>query len=375
MAVLALGLTGCSDEDPVPTPSPPATPRSTPTAPATSEEPAVVFPGTEWTESPRGDWGGLDADLAAAGSSCVAVVQDGELVHENYWNGGGPDVPVRTYSITKSLTSLLVAMGVDEGAIALDDPASEQVDQWRGGPSADVTVRDLLAQVSGRQWNEAIDRQLIRDVTDQTGFAVGLAQAREPGEWVYDNAGSQVLERVLAESMTPGGDVVDLAQERLLDPLGMDDTSWARDGAGHATTYSGVTSTCRDLARVGHLMASDGQWDGGQLVSSPMVTEATTPATESNAAYGLLWWTNAAGRIVEARRQAGFDTDAAPYEGRLAPNVPADAFWAFGYGNQYIAVVPSENLVAVRLGRRPATPDQVTFDTFSAGVLQALEPT
>ncbi len=373
-----LGLASCTGGGSTPeqaptTPSPTATPAPT-TATPTPDEPAAIFPGEEWKESPRGDFADLDADLAGSGSSCVAVIQDGELVHEGYWNGGGRDVPVRTYSITKSLTSILVTMGVDDGALALDDPASETVEPWRGGASADVTVRDLLAQVSGRAWSESIDRQLIRGVVDQTAYAVGLEQAGDPGEWVYDNAGPQVLERVLAESMTPDGDVVALARERLLGPLGMEDTTWPRDGAGHATTYSGVTSTCRDLARVGHLMASDGQWDGDQLVSSPLVAEATTPATESNEAYGLLWWTNASGRVVEARRQAGFDVDLAPYEGRLAPNVPDDAFWAFGYGNQYIAVVPSQNLVAVRLGQRPATPDQVTFDTFTAGVLAALEP-
>lgn len=373
-AILALALTACSSEQPEPAPPPRAVPTPSPTPVETSPEPAAVFPGAEWDEAPRGDWTALDADLAAAGSSCVAVVQDGQLVHEGYWNGGGRDVQVRTYSITKSLTSILVAMAADDGALALDDPASEQVDEWRVGPSTDVTVRDLLAQVSGREWSESIDRQLIRGVTDQTGYAVGLGQARDPGEWVYDNAGPQVLERVLAESITEDGDVVDLARRRLLDPLGMDDTTWPRDGAGQATTYSGVTSTCRDLARVGHLMASDGQWDGDQLLSTALVEETTSAATEANAAYGLLWWTNEAGRVVEARRQAGFDADIAPYEGRLAPNVPADAFWAFGYGNQYVAVVPSENLVAVRLGPRPATPDQVTFDTFTAGVLQALEP-
>ena len=52
--------------------------------------------------------------------------------------------------------------------------------------------------------------------------------------------------------------------------------------------------------------------------------------------------------------------------------MPADAFWALGYGNQYVAVVPSEGVVAVRLGARPATPDRVTFDGFTGGVLDAL---
>ena len=136
-----------------------------------------------------------DRDLERADTSCVAVIQDGELVHEGYWNGGGPDVPVRTYSITESLTSVLVAMAAGDGALTLDDAASEQVDEWRTGPAGDVTVRDLLSMTSGREWRESTDRQLIRNSRDQTAYAVGLQQRAAPGEWVYDNSAPQVLER------------------------------------------------------------------------------------------------------------------------------------------------------------------------------------
>lgn len=331
-----------------------------------------MFPAKEWVREERGDFAAVDRDLEQAATSCVAVVQDGTLVHEGYWNGGGPNVPVRTYSITKSLTSALVAMAAGDGALALDDAASEQVDEWRTGPAGNVTVRDLLAQVSGRERSEATDRQLIRGSVDQTAYAVGLRQQAPPGEWAYDNAASQVLERVLAESITEDADIVALAQQCLLDPLGMDDTVWPRDAAGHATTYSGVTSRCLDLARFGYLMLQDGRWGAEQLIPADLVAETTAPSSDQNAAYGLLWWTNSEGRVVEARRQAGSPTDIAPYEGRLASNVPDDAFWAFGYGNQYVAVVPSENVVAVRLGCRPDSPDQVTFDTFTAGVIEAL---
>lgn len=303
------------------------------TIPTVTSE-TVRFPGNDWVREERGDWTTLDRELEQTGTSCVAVVHD--------------------------------------GALALDDPASEQVDAWRAGPASDVTVRDLLAQVSGREWSEATDRQVIRESRDQTAYAIGLQQRAAPGECVYDNAAPQVLERVLAESVTENGDVVALAKRRLLDPLGMDDTTWPRDATGHATTHSGVTSTCPDLARFGYLMLQDGHWRDKQLVAADLVAEATKPATEENAAYGLLWWTNGEGRVVEAPRQAGFYQDIAPYEGRIAPNVPADAFWAFGYGNQYVAVVPSKNLVAVRLGRRPTSPDQVTSDSFTAGVIKAL---
>lgn len=351
--------------------APTTTPTTAP-APTSAPTPEAIYPGSEWARAEQGDWTGLDADLAANGSTCVAVVKDGRLVHDAYWNGGGPATRHKVYSIAKSLTSLLVGTFVDDGAVALDASASQWVDGWGGTDAEAVTVRSLLAMTSGRLWSDAADRRMIRATSDQTSYAAGLPQAGRPGErWVYDNAAVQTLESVL-DDVAGTGDVVGLARERLLQPLGMQDTEWGRDVAGNALTYSGMESTCLDLARVGHLMLSAGSWDGQQIVSADYVRQATSASSQLNAAYGLLWWVNAEGRVVEVLRQAGFASDKAPYEGRLAPNVPADAFWAFGYGNQYVAVVPSEGLVAVRLGARPATPDRVTFDSFTADVLAAL---
>lgn len=384
--VVATLATAAACSGPVDEPATPATPAAptsspapaAPAAPATTTpspaEPAV-FPGRTWQRADEGDWSDLDAELRRDGSTCVAVVKDGRLVHDAYFNGGAERTGGRIYSITKSLTALLAGQQVDDGDLDLDAPAARQVERWRaaGTGAADVTVRSLLSMTSGRRWSEAADRQMIRATTDQTGFAVAAAQERPPGErWVYDNAAAQTLEDVLDDA-APGGDVVAMADDRLLGPLGMRDTAWGRDGAGNALTYSGATSTCLDLARVGHLMLNEGRWDGRQLVSSDLVRQITTPSSADNAAYGLLWWTNATGRVVEIRRQAGFAVDREPYAGRIAPNVPFDAFWALGYGNQYVAVVPSEGVVAVRLGARPASPDRVTFDGFTAGVLDALD--
>jgi CubicO group peptidase (beta-lactamase class C family) len=363
--VLLVALCACSgsDDDVTVTPV---------TLPTITVEPDA-FPGKDWQRAERGEWSALDAELRRNGSTCVAVVQDGELIHDAYWNGGSKHTRQRVYSITKSLTSLLVGMAADLGAIELDDTASEEVDEWRVGPAEAVTVHDLLSMTSGRHWNEATDRRMIRDEPDKTTFAVNLAQERPPGEdWVYDNSAVQALESVL-DDVYESDDVVENAERRLLDPLGMRDTSWARDSAGNALTYSGVESTCLDMARVGHLMLNRGAWDGQQVVSEAYVDRATHTSSDFNAAYGLLWWVNAKGRVVEVLRQAGFPSDKAAYEGQLAPDVPDDAFWAFGYGNQYIAVVPSEGIVAVRLGARPPTPDAVTFESFTKGVLDAVK--
>ena len=363
-----LVVAGCSSTDDGRSAAPSASPAPT------SAVPPVVYPGADWERADAGDFDDLDAQLAADGSTCVAVVKDGRLVHDAYWNGGSAHAQQRVYSIAKSLTSLLVGTAVDAGDIDLDASASRQVEEWRGAGAEAVTVRELLAMTSGRRWSDAADRQMIRGTRDQTSYAVALPQGDAPGDaWVYDNAAVQTLESVLDDvTGSDTGDVVDLAQERLLDPLGMRDTTWGRDSAGNALTYSGMTSTCLDLARIGHLMINRGAWAGGPVVSADFVQQATGPSSTLNAAYGLLWWTNAEGRVVEVLRQAGFSTDKAPYEGRIAPSVPADAFWAFGYGNQYVAVVPSAGVVAVRLGARPASPDRVTFDGFTSAVLEAV---
>jgi len=373
--VTMVAVAACSapdDPEAAVTPKPAATTSAPAPGPTASPAPAAVYPGTSWQREDAGEFTDLDASLARDGSTCVAVVRDGKLVHDAYWNGGAPERSQKVYSIAKSLTSILAGTFADEGALDLDASAAEQVDEWRGTDAEAVTVRSLLAMTSGRLWSDAADTRMIRSTADQTSFAVGLPQASEPGdEWVYDNAAVQTLESVL-DDVAGSDDVVGIAQERLLGPLGMDDTEWGRDAAGNALTYSGMSSTCLDLARVGHLMINDGVWDGDQVVSADYVDQATSPSSDLNAAYGLLWWTNAEGRVVEVLRQAGFPSDKAPYEGRLAPDVPDDAYWAFGYGNQYVAVVPSEGVVAVRLGARPASPDRVTFDSFTAGVLEAL---
>lgn len=372
MVSTLLLVAACSGES-----DPPETPTRVVTLPtvAPPEPEPDVFPGRSWARgSVEGaDFGRLDRTLQQTGSTCVSVVRDGRLVHDESWAGTDARTPRKIYSITKSLTSILIGMAADRGALSLDDRASEQVDEWRSGLAGEISVRDLLSMTSGRHYDDATDSRMIRSEADKTTFSVGLPQDAKPGDrWVYDNSAVQTLESVL-DDLGEEDDVTALAQRHLLGPLGMRHTTWPRDAAGNGTTYSGVESTCQDLARVGLLMLREGTWRDRKLLSSDYVAEATgEPSSSLNSAYGLLWWLNAKGRVVEVLRQAGYPTDKAPYEGRLAPDVPDDAFWAYGYGDEYVAVVPSENLVAVRLGARPATPDALSFNVFTAGVLDAL---
>lgn len=357
--VPALGLVACNGEaDPAADPGLEATMPAVTSPPRTA--PPEEWPGETWDERAAGDWGDLDAAARTAASTCVLVVHDGVVVHR--WNapGTGERTTGPVWSVTKSMTALLVAMAVADGDLDLDEPASVHLPEWRDGDSADVTVRQLLANTSGRRWTYDLDYgQMIRRADDKEAFALGLGQQHAPGRhWEYNNSAVQVLGTVLERSV--GEDVGAYAERRLAAPLGLRDTTWARDPAGNVTTFSGVTSSCDDLARIGLLVARGGEWDGEQLVPADLLQEVTgESSSDLNAAYAGLWWVNHEGRVQTIERAAGFGADRRPFEGRYVEDAPTDERWALGYGNQVLAVVPSEDLVAVRLGARPVTSDEM----------------
>ncbi len=344
------------------------------------EESAWRYPRDEWEHVDAATAGfdpaGLDRladDAAAAGSHCLVVTRDGAVVDERYGDGVTADTPREAFSVTKSVTSTLVGIAQDEGALSLDEPAADHIDAWRGTDAEQVTVEHLLSNVSGRHWDPATDYGAMAiQAHDKTAFAVDLAQDEPPGRtWAYNNSAVQTLSAVLEGATGQRAD--DYAESALFEPLGMRHSHLASDAAGNPLTFMGLQTTCLDLARFGYLMLRHGAWDGRQVVSEDYVEQATgRPSTELNAGYGLLWWLNHEGPVASpliATTAAGGNEI---QEGPLVPEAPDDTFWALGFRNQILTVIPSEGIVAVRLG--PAPPAGVTFTQaeLTRGVLGAL---
>ncbi len=285
------------------------------------------------------------ADLAqAGGSNCLVVTRDGELVGEWYWNGTDATTPGELFSATKSVTSALVGIASDRGELDIDDPASDYITEWQGTDSEDVTIRNLLSNDSGREWDFITDYlKMGIQAPDKTQFSIDLGQQFEPGtEWEYNNAAIQTLDAVLEEAtgMDPG----DYADKYLFQPTGMEAT-YGHDTAGNANMFFNVQASCRDLARFGYLWLRDGEWaDGEQVVSADYVEESITP-TELNSAYGFLFWLNRPGHWVEPSTLAGKpEGDGIPIEG-----VPEDVFFAEGLGGQVSVAYPSTGIVFTRM--------------------------
>ncbi len=342
---------------------------------STSVPPATAtrVPGAEWISVSPDDVDldpsvlGEVAETASAGNSrCLVVARDGVLAGEWYFEGSTAESTQNVFSVTKSVTSVLVGIAQADGVLDIEQSASTWIPEWKGTPSEAVTVRDLLSNDSGREWSVAIHYgQLLRS-KDTTGFAIGLGQAAAPGEvWAYNNSAIQTLERVL-ESAT-GVDVATFAEERLFGPLGMTQTRMATDAAGNTQVFQGVRSSCRDLARFGTMLLNRGAWGDRQIVPAAWIDQATGRSSSSlNAAYGYLFWLNRPGTIASPLVAAGVGQPAeAATDGQVAAGAPDDIFWAIGFGNQIVQVDPGSRTVVVRLGAA-VRPEPPTFGPVEA---------
>jgi CubicO group peptidase (beta-lactamase class C family) len=337
------------------------------------------YPGAAWDQASAADAGFDPAALArlataaeAGGSSCLVVTRDGALVDERYFGAGAAGVPAEAFSVTKSITSTLVGIAQDADDVDISDAAATYIPQWEGTPSAAVTVQDLLSNDSGRQWSLGLDYVELLRAPDKNAFAAGLGQDVPPGQtWAYNNSAIQALSEVL-ETAT-GEAPADYAERTLFEPIGMRDSELSTDAAGNTLTFMGLQTTCLDLARFGYLMLRGGSWDGEQIVSADYVEQATAvSSTDLNAGYGYLFWLNHRGPVASPIVATSGVGDNAIADGQLVPGAPDDIFWALGFNEQVVAVIPSEGIVAVRMGARPPAEAPFGRAELTTGVLSAV---
>jgi CubicO group peptidase (beta-lactamase class C family) len=358
-ATFALALLGCSAR-PHAGASPPRAPSPTPVAPAEPREPSAgqvpdpppPFPIPDWITTEPATVG-LDAaklDQAAAvaaadGSYCLLVIRHGLVAYERYFAGTDATTPHKSWSLAKSYSSTLVGIAIDRGDLhGLDDRVSDYVPEWSGTDRSAVTVRNLVSMTSGLQWSAYQDYVAMAMLApDDSQFALGLPLGDPPGSrWVYHNGAVQILEPLFRHAT--GMSIEDYAREFLWSRIGMN-ASWAHDSVGHATPYANVLATCRDHARLGYLYLRGGKWGDTRVLSSSWVASALTPSQSQNRAYGFLFWLNGEAPALDAMMQ--------PWPDRMVPFAPKDLFAARGFGNQFVDVIPSLDLMVVRFGADP----------------------
>ncbi len=311
------------------------------------------FPGADWPtatpESQGVDPALLEAAAAVAdegNSHCLMVTRHGQVVGEWYFDDWDRTTSQNVFSVTKSVTSTLVGIAVDQGLLDIDDPASMYIDEWQGTPSEGITIRQLLSNTSGRYWSILTDYvQMAVVAEDKTAFAIGLEQQHDPGTyWEYNNAAIQTLQRVLREALQEP--VHQYARTHLLGPIGVAG-DMSTDAAGNTVTFSDLNASCSDLARFGYLVLRNGRWGDEVIVSESWLAEATSPSSSLNDAYGFLWWLNRQGHWVNA---SSADDQREEGDGQILPGLSERIVMARGLQNQLVVIDPDHDLVMTRIG-------------------------
>jgi len=252
-------------------------------------------PVTDLPPWPSPEAAGLDAAAVkrlveaarATEAAGLVIVKDGRVVVDER---SGPDEPLQTASVTKSFTGLAIGLLVDEGKLkSLDQPVSDLFPEWRQGRKRQVTIRHLLNQTSGLQ-NAPSTAAELEEAPDLVQMALAAELGAAPGErWAYNNKAVGLLSGVVEKA---SGQRLDLyLRDRLFAPLGIADTKWVLDPAGHAIGFSGLQLRPRDLARVGELLAAGDEWRGKRILSRSWIEASVmAPSQPLQADYGLLWW-------------------------------------------------------------------------------------
>lgn len=270
------------------------------------------------------------------------IIKDGKIASEKYWgtnflNDEDFDENSSWYwaSAAKSLTATLVGIAQEEGMLNISDKTSDYLGTgWTSLPTEKenlIQIKHQLSMTTGLDYT--VDNI---DCTDVSCLSYG----KDAGtQWFYHNAPYTLLGDVINNAADE--DLNAFTDSRIGSKIGMNGL-WIKQD--YLNLY---LSTLHDAARFGLLILNHGKWGDTEVISdTEYLTEMTNGSQEINPSYGYLWWLNGKNSIVYPGLEQSFNLS-------LAPNAPSDMICALGKNGQFIDIVPSLNLVVVRMGEAP----------------------
>lgn len=283
------------------------------------------------------------------------IIRHDSIQYEQYFGGYDDSSIVPSFSMAKSVTSMLVGCAIADGYIhSVEDPVSDYLTDFAPRPEfRNLRIRHLLQMTSGIRFNESYYNPFAGAANYYYGnnlrSKVGRMRLKEaPGQhFEYISGGTQMLGEVLERAINKpfnvpdtgkglhivcgyrlGRTISDYLQEKIWQPLGMEwDASWSIDQkkGGMEKTFCCLNARARDFARLGRLYLRNGNWDGRQIVPADWVAISTKSDTTEGSVpyYKYQWW---------------------------LPSNQGD-YMAQGHLGQYIYVNPAKDIIIVRLGK------------------------
>ena len=283
------------------------------------------------------------SDYAQLRNSCgLLILHEGKIVAEKYWQGHRADSLSNSMSMAKTVMALLIGLAIAEGKIGSDtDPAANYLEEWRNDNRRHIKIRDLLQMTSGLRCSQN-PRNPFSDINQMhLGLSLGdyvltIPAEQGPGQtFQYNNANTQILNVVLERAT--GKRYSDYLAEKLWQPLGNGPAYvWLDQPHGTAKVYGAIFATTHDWARLGLLLLNRGRVQRRQIVPEAWIAKMVAPSPH-NSEYGYhVWLASATGSVRKKDRREPF--------------AALDLFYLDGRAKQKVYVIPSRQLVIVRVG-------------------------
>ncbi|MGO4772894.1 serine hydrolase domain-containing protein [Flavobacterium sp. W22_SRS_FK3] len=284
----------------------------------------------------------------------VVVLYKNKLIAEKYDTGFTKDSKILGWSMTKSITSSAFGVLAKQGKIAIYKPAP--IAEWQNDERKKITINDLLHMNSGLEWEE--NYSTICDATKMLFLAedMGKVQLDKPVQfkpnthWNYSSGTTNLLSLILKRQFKTQQEYLDFWYSAVIDKIGMNSMIVEQDMSGTFVGSSYAWATPRDWSKFGLLYLNKGNWNGEQILDESWVKYTATPTNTSEGKYGAQFWLNAGGKF---------------------PDAPRDMFYCSGYQGQMVAIIPSMDMIIVRMG---LTEDPgFDFNGFLKGIIRSVK--
>ncbi len=266
------------------------------------------------------------------------ILKDGKIALEWYGNGEDINSNLQWNSAGKTLNSYMIGIAQDEGILNINEPSKNYLgNNWStltNMQEESITVKHHITMTTGLDFN----------VQDETCYDPNcLDYLNPPGSfWYYHNAPYTLTQNIVEGALNSSFN--QYFNDKLRDKIGMQGT-WI--SFGYFNIYY---SNARSMARFGLLNLNKGVWETTPIIRSEnYFNEMTNTSQTHNKSYGYLWWLNG----KESFRAPGSTLE---FPSLLIPNAPDDTIAALGRDDQKLYVIPSKNMVVVRLGDNTGTP-------------------
>jgi CubicO group peptidase (beta-lactamase class C family) len=284
----------------------------------------------------------------------VLVIYKGKILNESYAEGFDKNTLMHGWSMTKSITSTIYGVLQNQGKI--DIHTQTGIKEWATDQRSKITLNNLLQMNSGLSWDEEYFN--ISDVTKMLYLESDMGSSQIKNQlvgksdslWNYSSGTTNILSGPLLKSRFKSHqEYLDFWYKDLIDRIGMHSMVIETDLSGSFIGSSYAWATTRDWAKFGLLYLNEGNWNGEQVLDSSWVKYAATPTNTSEGRYGAQFWLNAGGHH---------------------PDVPLDMYSCNGFKGQYVFIIPSKQLVVVRLGL--VSDPKFDVNVFLSGITESI---